>query len=110
MRRTLPFASALALSLHALPVSAAESLVTHYRCDDGARLPVAYVNAPSGDDYAVIVHDSRLEVLKAGLSGSGVRYVSIDGTGLVWHVKGAEGFLAKDDAGETMILQNCKER
>lgn len=100
----------LAAPFLAAPALAAEGETVHYRCDDDARLPVAYVNAPSGESYAVIVHDSKLDILKAGMSGSGVRYVSIDGSDLVWHVKGREGFLAQDDADETMILQNCKAR
>ena len=36
--------------------------------------------------------------MKAGLSGSGVRYVSIGEPKLVWHTKGIDGFLAHDDA------------
>lgn len=86
-----------------------EGQTIHYRCEGGAHLPVAYVNAPSGESYAVVVADGKMQVLKAGISGSGVRYVSIDGSGLVWHVKGPEGFLAHDDADETMILSECRE-
>lgn len=86
-----------------------EGQTVHYRCEGGAHLPVAYVNAPSGESYAVVVEAGKMQVLKAGPSGSGVRYVSIDGSGLVWHVKGPEGFLARDDAEETMILSGCRE-
>ena len=38
-----------------------------------------------------------------------MRYVSIGEPKLVWHTKGNVGFLAHDDAGETMILQDCNE-
>ncbi|MFT3971980.1 MAG: MliC family protein [Amaricoccus sp.] len=87
-----------------------EGLTTHYTCEGGAHLPVAYVNTPAGDSYAVLVYDGRMAVLKAGITGSGVRYVSVDGTQLVWHVKGQSGFLAHDDADETMILPDCTAR
>jgi membrane-bound inhibitor of C-type lysozyme len=46
--------------------------------------------------------------MKAGPTGSGVRYLSLDGSELVWHSKGDTGFFAHDDAGETMIAQDCK--
>lgn len=103
---------ALCLAAFALPsfAHAGEAVSVHYRCDDGARLPVAYVNTPAGESYAVLVHDGKLDILKAGMAASGVRYVSIDGSDLVWHVKGNEGFLAQDDAGEPMILAGCKAR
>jgi membrane-bound inhibitor of C-type lysozyme len=103
-------ASTFALTALAAGAFADETATVHYRCEDGAHLPVAYVNAPAGDSYAVLVHDAKLDVLKAGISGSGVRYTSIDGSNLVWHMKGNEGFLAQDDADETMILRNCKAR
>ena len=44
-----------------------------------------------------------------GPTGSGVRYVSLDDTRLVWHTKGRDGFLAHDDAEETMIAANCSQ-
>lgn len=110
-----PFLRLAACAVLTLPavapaVFAAEAETIHYRCDDAARLPVAYVNTPTGDSYAVVVYDAKLSILKAGPSGSGVRYTSIDGSNLVWHVKGSEGFLARNDADETMILRNCKAR
>lgn len=102
--------SAFALTALAAGAFAEETVTVHYRCEDGAHLPVAYINTPEGDSYAVLVHAAKLDVLKAGITGSGVRYTSIDGSNLVWHVKGNEGFLAHDDADETMILRSCKAR
>jgi membrane-bound inhibitor of C-type lysozyme len=95
----------------ALPAKAevSEGLSFAYRCEGQVGLQVAYVNAPGGESYAVVGREEGLAVLKAGPTGSGVRYVSIDGTGLVWHVKGPEGFLARDDASETMVLEGCKQ-
>lgn len=105
MRLALCLAAALALPTLA---GAAETETVHYRCEDGTHLPVAYVNTAGGDSYAVLVEDAKLAVLKAGITGSGVRYVSIDGSDLIWHVKGPEGFLARDDADETMLHRVCK--
>ena len=45
--------------------------------------------------------------MKAGPTGSGVRYLSLDASKLVWHTKGDQGFLAHDDADETMIASDC---
>ena len=48
--------------------------------------------------------------MKAGPTGSGVRYVSLDDSRLVWHTKGTQGFLARDDADQTMIATDCTAR
>jgi membrane-bound inhibitor of C-type lysozyme len=98
---------ALALVLPALAQDVPEGSSLQYACSGGARFAVAYVNPPGGDSYAVVAWEGRAIPMKAGPTGSGVRYVSLDGTGLVWHVKGDEGFLARDDAAETMILTDC---
>ena len=71
---------------------------------------MAYINPPGGDSYAVVAYDGRLVPMKAGPTGSGVRYRSLDGTSLVWHTKGDEGFLAHDDADMTMIAGDCVAR
>ena len=55
----------------------------------------------------MVAHDGTLVPMKAGPTGSGVRYLSLDGTKLVWHAKGDRGFLARDDAGQTMIAADC---
>ena len=70
-------------------------------------LTVAYINPPGGASYAVVLHDGELVPMKAGPTGSGVRYVSIGEPKLVWHTKGDAGFLAQDDADETMIAPEC---
>lgn len=84
-----------------------EGLTVAYACDGGAMVQVAYINPNDGESFAVVAHGGALVPMKAGPTGSGVRYVSLDGTGLVWHTKGAQGFLARDDAGETMIAGGC---
>jgi membrane-bound inhibitor of C-type lysozyme len=84
-----------------------EGLVVHYACTAGGHLAAAYINAADGASYAVVVWEGRMTPMKAGPTGSGVRYVSLDRSKLVWHVKGDEGFLAHDDAEETMIATGC---
>jgi membrane-bound inhibitor of C-type lysozyme len=89
------------------PPDVPEGVSTRYTCADGARLEVAYINAADGASYAVVAHAGRLVPMKAGPTGSGVRYVALDGSGLVWHAKGGAGFLARDDAGVTVIAADC---
>ena len=101
---------ALATLLLATPASAQdvpEALTVPYACAGGAILEVAYINPPGGASYAVVLHDGELVPMKAGPTGSGVRYVSIGEPRLVWHTKGDAGFLAQDDADETMIAPEC---
>ena len=50
----------------------------HYACAGGAHLAAAYLNPPGGASYAVVVFDGRMTPMKAGPTGSGVRYVSLD--------------------------------
>ena len=54
-----------------------EGLVQHYTCAGGAHLAAAYINPPEGGSYAVVVFDGKMTPMKAGLTGSGVRYVSL---------------------------------
>lgn len=101
---------ALALLLLATPASAQdvpEALTVPYSCAGGDVLAVAYLNPPGGPSYAVVLHEGELVPMKAGPTGSGVRYVSIGEPRLVWHVKGDAGFLARDDADETMLTTDC---
>jgi membrane-bound inhibitor of C-type lysozyme len=108
--RRLP---AFALATLALPTAAAardavpEGTSLSYACAGGASLEVAYINVPGGASYAVVAHDGALVPMKAGPTGSGVRYLSLDDSALVWHTKGDQGFLARDDADETMIATDC---
>jgi membrane-bound inhibitor of C-type lysozyme len=97
---------ALAFALPAAAQHAPEGAAYRYVCAGGASLAVAYINPPAGESYAVVAHDGALIPMKAGPTGSGVRYLSLDGSGLVWHTKGDEGFLAHD-ADMSMIAENC---
>jgi membrane-bound inhibitor of C-type lysozyme len=84
-----------------------EGLSARYACAGGARVEVAYINAADGASYAVVAHAGRLVPMKAGPTGSGVRYVALDGSGLVWHAKGVAGVLARDDADEAVLAADC---
>ena len=106
----------LALTLAALAFPAAasaqapearEAFVEHYTCEGGAHLAAAYINTPEGESYAVVVFDGKMTPMKVGISASGARYVSLTEPALVWHTKGNDGFLAHDDADETMIARSC---
>ena len=99
------------LTLAAAPAFAQgvpEGQTVTYGCDGGATLAVAYIIPPGGESYAVVLHDGQLIPMKAGPTGSGVRYLSLDDSGLVWHSKGDEGFLARD-ADMSMIAEGCTE-
>jgi membrane-bound inhibitor of C-type lysozyme len=105
-----PVVVALALAAPAAAQNVPEGLARTYDCDGGAVLQVAYINPPGCASYAVVAWDGRLIPMKAGATGSGVRYVSLgEPDALVWHVKGDEGFLARD-ADMSMLLQGCTGR
>ena len=108
--RLAPLAALAVLAVPAAAQDVPEGSVVHYACAGGDHLAAAYLNPPGGGSYAVVVWDGSMTPMKAGPTGSGVRYRSLDGSKLVWHTKGAEGFLAHDDADETMIGEGCAER
>ena len=67
----------------------------NYRCADGTRLAVAYLNPREGVALAVVAIGSTQAVLRNLPAASGARYVDVDEQrGLRWHTKGDEGFLA----------------
>jgi len=110
MPRILAAVLAIAAAAPACAEAVPEGMAVSYACDDGGQLEVSYINpADSRESFAVLLYDGALVAMKAGPTGSGVRYVSIGEPKLVWHTKGNVGFLAHDDAGETMILQDCNE-
>lgn len=108
MRPLIPALLAL-LPLPALAQDPAPALTQTYLCAGGAVLQVAYLNPADGESYAVVAFGGQLIPMQAGISGSGVRYVALDpASGLVWHTKGDEGFLAHDTAEDQQtILGDC---
>lgn len=84
-----------------------------YRCTGGARLPVVYLNLQGGDAFATTYINGHLVLMKSGPTGSGARYVAVQGqAGYRWHVKGEVGSLffqgPEPGAREALLLQDCK--
>ena len=72
-------------------------------------LQVAYLNPEGGPSLAVVAYGGQLVPMRAGPTGSGVRYVAIDG-GLIWHSKGPEGTLYREGSqGQATLLGGCRE-
>lgn len=110
----LAFAAAQAVRAQGVPDAPGfDSSSQVYRCMGGAKLPVVYLNLKGGDSFATTYVNGRLVLMRSGATGSGARYVAVDGQeGYRWHVKGEVGslyFQAPDPgARETLVLQDCK--
>jgi membrane-bound inhibitor of C-type lysozyme len=108
------FLLAAAFALAAPPVLAQgpqPAVTLTYVCAGGEVLRVAYLNTPDHGSFAVLDYGGQLVPMEAGPVASGVRYVAIGGGGLVWHVKGPEGFVARDEgASQVTILDACMEQ
>ena len=110
MPRPVVAAALIAAASPAVAEAVPEAMTVSYACDGGGELTISYINpADSKESFAVVLHGGDLVPMKAGPTGSGVRYVSVGEPKLVWHTKGNAGFLARDDAEETMILEDCNE-
>ena len=105
-------APALALAFGAAVAVAEEApqaVSATYLCAGDAVLQVAYLNLPGAPGWAVVAYGGQLVPMQAGPTGSGVRYLAMDGGGLVWHGKGDEGFLARDSGDrQDMLLEDCR--
>ena len=106
--------AAAALMLTALPVAAQEppgpedgafiSTVV-MTCERGVTVPVAYVSTPGGTGFAVMHLDGRQIAMHQVVSGSGVRYRSIDDAHpYELHSKGRDGIIAHGPDGEAEVL------
>ncbi len=105
-----PLALALLLALPAAAQDVPEGLSRTYDCMAGKVVKAVYINPQGSNSYAVLDFDGRLIPMKAGPTGSGVRYVSLDqAETLVWHSKGDEAFLARD-ADMSMLAEDCVAR
>jgi membrane-bound inhibitor of C-type lysozyme len=107
MRALLPILAALTAASAAAQEA---SLTRTYHCDAGAVLRVAYLNPDPDTSLAVVDYAGHLVPMRAGPTGSGVRYQAIDtASGLIWHSKGNDGFLARDSgSGQETLLDNCR--
>ena len=118
------FTAAMALSLagyasglpaptvHQFEVDGWSGQTRTYRCADGTRLAVAYLNPAHGAAMAVVTLAGTQAVLRSLPTASGARYVDVDEQrGLRWHSKGDEGFLAllppDDMAKEQPLHTGC---
>lgn len=111
--RSLPLALILAVMATA-GHAAAPSLSAVYLCDGGPVLRVAYLNAESGESFAVVDWGGRLIPMRQAPAASGARYVAVDGDdGHSWHSRGDEGLLARrsvvdDPASDVTLLSGCR--
>lgn len=111
--KSVPFALVLA-AMAGAGHAAAPSVATVYLCDGGALLRVAYLNAGSGESFAVVDWGGRLIPMEIAPAASGARYVAVDPEdGHSWHSRGEEGMLAHrsavdDPDSETVLLAGCQ--
>lgn len=108
-----PHVNGVAVSRQALEHPAWPHETVAYRCEDGAKIQVAYLNLEGGESYAALYYDDRLSLMRPWPAASGARYISLDEqVGLRWHAKGDQGvlsFLAADHtAKEITLLSDCR--
>jgi membrane-bound inhibitor of C-type lysozyme len=89
------------------------SQTVRFRCAGATELEVAYLNLPEGLAFAALHHGGRTVLLQNRPTASGARYVALDEqSGLRWHTKGGEGFLAylaaDHTAKEQVLLRDCQ--
>lgn len=99
-------------TVHQFEVDGWSGQTRTYRCADGTRLAVAYLNPPQGVAIAVVTLAGTQAVLRSLPTASGARYVDVDEQrGLRWHSKGNDGFLAvlapDHTATEQMLHTGC---
>ena len=104
------------LALLALPVIAAPLGVSdiniatrnwaRYSCDDAQKITVNYLNATSGQGFALLRIEGKTMLFVDTLSASGAKYVAGP---YVWWTKGANATLYDQTAAENAppMLANC---
>ncbi|MER2507643.1 MAG: MliC family protein [Amaricoccus sp.] len=109
--RLISLLALLAAPAPALADDVTPALTATYVCAGGAVLRVAYLNPSPDDSLAVVDYGGRLIPMRAGPTGSGVRYVAFDPVpGFVWHGKGPDGTLFTDgENGQRAILEDCHQ-
>ncbi len=76
-----------------------------FTCDRGVQIPVAYVNASDGHSFAVIQIDGHQVAMVQVVSGSGIRYRSIDAARpYELHAKGHDGLFAYGPEADPQTL------
>ena len=76
----------------------------NYSCEDGAQLPVTYINTQDGQGFAVLPVDGKNRLFVTLLSGSGARYCSGP---YVWWSKGAEATLWNEQDARHPLHGTC---
>lgn len=118
MHRKLAALITAALTLTALPLAAQEPpgpedgafiSTVMMTCERGIIVPVAYVSTAGGTGFAVMHLDGRQVAMHQVVSGSGVRYRSIDDAHpYELHSKGRDGIIAYGPDGDTeLLLAEC---
>ena len=82
-----------------------------YVCESGAELQLAEVTLETGETLVFLFFDGDEIQMQPVPAPSGVKYRSPDpDTPLVWHAKGDEGFLAREEAGgeNDMLETGCR--
>lgn len=82
-----------------------------YVCDSGAELQLAEVTLETGETLVFLFFDGDEIQMQPVPAASGARYRSPDpDTPLVWHAKGDEGFLAREETGgeSEMLETGCR--
>ncbi|MDO5704701.1 MAG: MliC family protein [Paracoccus sp. (in: a-proteobacteria)] len=80
-----------------------------FTCERDVQVPVAYVNVPTGESFAVAQIDGRQIAMIQVVSGSGIRYRSVDETRpYELHAKGHDGmFFYGPDGDAADLLSDC---
>lgn len=117
MTRILPVASlvlfvgpAFAEMPSNLPEDGAFISQVTFTCERGVVVPVAYINNAPGHSFAVAQIDGQQIAMIQVVSGSGIRYRSVDaGRPYEFHAKGYDGmFFFGPEEDPATILGECK--
>ncbi|MDO5632290.1 MAG: MliC family protein [Paracoccus sp. (in: a-proteobacteria)] len=81
-----------------------------FTCERGTQVPVAYVLIPTGESFAVAHIDGQQIAMIQVVSGSGVRYRSVDEAHpYELHAKGDDGmFFYGPDGDAADLLTECR--
>ncbi|MDF0604704.1 MliC family protein [Neisseriaceae bacterium TC5R-5] len=78
-----------------------------YRCDNGKKLVVKYLNAKNEQSFALLTIQGRPRLLTAVIAGSGVKYVADH---YVWWTKGRTASLFYEGIDKpTDMSNNCEQ-
>ena len=116
-----PAALALAAALLPLPALAEQTnrpedgaFISQvvFTCERGVTVPVSYVSTPQGEGFAVVQIDGQQVAMIQAVSGSGIRYRSIDPERpYEMHGKGRDGLFGFGPEGQTEdLLTACVAR